>query len=261
MESNVWLISGKEQQWRLCLQGDGWTVERALKSLQEAPDVSDSVKFRLFTEVLERELRIFSGELNIPRDRRFYTVRHCLAGIAKLDEVPLETRFDLLHPFLNRADLSDLRWHAIDALGHLAGLNDSLDRRRVDILYSIARGANPWHRVYAVEAMHNLTISLDSLMEQLRFNILYPLLHQEVVAVGKILLDKGVEPLRVLQFVLPVAHPDHPNWRMADVAFVELGKEVAKRTFVNYTLDVEGRSMDQESSDAHPHLLHSGNED
>lgn len=76
-----------------------------------------------------------------------------------------------------------------------------------------------------------------------------------MVAVGKVLLNKGIEPLRLLEFVLPVAHPDHSNWRMAQVAFVELGQEVAKRTFVNYTLDVEGLTVENEASSTAPRRI------
>jgi len=167
MELSVGLTSSheQEQEWRSRLQGDNWKVEKALEALQEAPNVSQSTKLCLFTEVLERELKIFSGELNIRRDNRFYTIGHCLTGIAKLDEVPIDTRFGLLQTVLENEALSQLRWHAIEALGHLAGFRDSADRRRKDILFSVARGSESWYRVYAIQAMHSLDIPLDALIE------------------------------------------------------------------------------------------------
>lgn len=228
------------EEWEARLVGKSWDICQGLKALQIA-EIPQLTKHHLFMNTLNREFEKFLHGTS--DDSRFFTIGYALSGIAMLDEVDIEHRLLLINRFLQ---IEALTWHGIAALGDLKGFPDASDDRRKSLLFAYAKGKNSWHRVYAIEAMASLEVPLEELAQELRFNILYPEMHQEVTKAAMLLLDKGMQPLLVLEYVLPVAHPDHPDWRMAKVAFLEIGQEVSKRCFVNYTLDVQSVSVNED---------------
>jgi hypothetical protein len=215
-----------------------WTVTSALDELTERRDIPDVKKLELFTRVLEREEGIRTGTSTeeVKRDHRFYTVGKSLSGIAGLEGIDLEQRFSLVKSALEDEQIA---WHGIHALGNLKGFPDSEDPRRYDLLKEIAKGTDSWHRVYALQAMHSIDVDPKVLMADLRNNLIHPQMHHEITAIGKVLLDRDVPPMEVLQYILPAAHREHGDWRNAKVAYLELSAMIAEKMYPSFSIDAE----------------------
>ena len=228
-------------------------VLAAVKELAQQGGIPEADKLELLKSALAHELELFQADGKVGRDRRFYTIREMLVGVAGLTEIPHNSRFDIISNFVNSSD-GKLRWHGLAALGEIADFPDLTDRRRIEIIQEAAADQNPenvWHRTYAISAMEKLQIPDDQVMSLVRQNIESPKTHQELIYAAMMLLARDIDPSAVMMLCLRALSPGNisganSDWRIRKEAMPTICELVAKKAYPNLgdILDVSFRPVE-----------------
>ena len=222
----------------------------AINEVQESQLIPQKDKLELFTLTLNNERQDTS---KFATCRHAHTIKRLLVCIGHLDEIPIETGFEMVSSYA-LYEKGSLRYYGLEALGDVVNFPDRTDRRRIDILTSVARDpSDSWNRISAIEGMKGLSVSNEELAHLLLPNIYTPNTHSELVVAAKILIERDYDPSKVMMLCLRSLSPENTDvsgdWRIQREAMPLICKLVAERAYPNLGRIVETAPVDLTSAE------------